>query len=738
MNSVQEAARAAADTHLDSEIPLTSAWKASLHTAAEYGFALLVCLGLLTWLYDLPNFEWDVPLRYSGDALYYLLQVRGLIDHGWYLTNPDLGAPFRLDNHDFPIGETWHFLIIKAMALCLTSPAAVVNAYFFLGFPLATLTSLFVMRHFHVGYGPALVGSILFAFLPYHLQRGVSHLFLSSYYMVPLAMMVVIWVYQGDALLVQRGASGRLRFVWGGRTAAALAILVVLGLGEIYYSFFTAFLLGIAYLARALRTRALIAACEGLMLTALLATCAVANTLPSWLYAREHGPNPDGTRRMMNQNEGFALRMAQMLMPISGHRVPFLAYVKEKFNSKLPLVTENDMAALGLAGSLGFLALLLRLLQPPSRTDHLWLPLSRLTLFALLLGTLGGFGLLVAAAVPQIRAYNRISLMIGFFALFAVALLLDACRQRWAQTPWRKRGYLGLLALVMIGGVLDQSPPGLVRAHVAETFREDAQFVQALEGELPPGSAVYQMPYVPFPEGGSYDHLRLYLHGTQTRWSFAAMRGRPADYWHKELSVLPMSELAPRLAYADFAGICLDRRQYSQDQARALERELTELLQVRPLICPKQRWAFYALTSYRQTLQARHTPEEWEARRQDALQPLLMLWGRGFTQTRELRPKDGRWCSAAGQLQFVNLGEHPRTATVTLRCATGHSERSRLRLHSPLLSHETVVSQEPSDVTFTICVPPGRHVVAVECNALCVAGQERRVLHVSDFGIEMD
>jgi phosphoglycerol transferase len=515
-------------------------------------------------------------------------------------------------------------------------------------------------------------------------------------------------------------------------------ILAVLGFGGVYYSYFTAYLLAIASLARGLQRRSWLEGSVGFLLAGVLVLCAAANQLPSLLYARAHGRNPAATPRNMSENESFGLRMAQMLMPVSGHRIAFLAYVKEKFNSKLPLVTENDMAALGLAGSVGFLALLLRLLQPPTLRQHLWLPLSRLTLFALLLATLGGFGLLIAAGFPKLRAYNRMSLIIGFLALFALALLLEAARQRWAQGRWGKRVYAVALGALVILGVLDQAPAGLVRPQTAESFRADAQFVQAVERALPPGAALYQLPFVPFPEGASYDHLRPYLHSQRLRWSYPVMRGRPADSWHKELSILPLSELTPRLAYAGFAGIWLDRRQLPADKARAMERELEGLLRTTPLVCANERWVFFDLTTYRQALQAKHTPQEWAERERQTLEPLLLLWGRGFTQTADLRPEGGRWCAASGELQFVNLSDQVRSATLTMQCSTAHAQPAGLSLRSPLVSVEALVSKAPSTVTLSLRVPPGAHVVAVRCQARSVPGQERRVLHVSDFTLRTD
>src|SRR5262249_48084861 len=151
--------------------------------------------------------------------------------------------------------------------------------------------------------------------------------------------------------------------------------------------------------------------------------------------------------------------------------------------------------------------------------------LSRLNVFAVLLATLGGFGLLVAAALPQIRAYNRVSIYIGFFSLFALALFVDKFYR--LLTP-RKRLWANLaLGGLMVAGVLDQARSTWANIpsdpeRQAE-FREDKAFVGEIEATLPAGAMIYQMPYTLFPEGDSYEQARLYLHSQSLRWSFPTM-----------------------------------------------------------------------------------------------------------------------------------------------------------------------------------------------------------------------
>jgi hypothetical protein len=50
----------------------------------------------------------------GGDLLAVYAEVRGLISHGWYLTNPDLGWPYGQDLRGYPTLDVTHLAIIRS------------------------------------------------------------------------------------------------------------------------------------------------------------------------------------------------------------------------------------------------------------------------------------------------------------------------------------------------------------------------------------------------------------------------------------------------------------------------------------------------------------------------------------------------------------------------------------------------------------------------------------------------
>src|SRR2546423_6188367 len=134
-----------------------------------YLAAVVLCMAILAGVMELWRADLTVPFAYSWDGLLIGAWTKGVVEHGWYLHNDALGAPAGADMHDFPMADSLHFLLIKLVSFFSPDYAVVFNLCFLLTFPLATLSCLFVLRHFQIAYGPALVGRLLFTLLPYHL-----------------------------------------------------------------------------------------------------------------------------------------------------------------------------------------------------------------------------------------------------------------------------------------------------------------------------------------------------------------------------------------------------------------------------------------------------------------------------------------------------------------------------------------------------------------------------------------
>jgi phosphoglycerol transferase len=679
---------------------------AAVTEIGRFGLAVVLCMAVLTLVLHLWNANWRVPFDGGkGDPYLSRFLVKTLIEEGWYLRNSHLSAPFGLDMSEFPLVDAWHFASLKVIAFAFPNDVIALNIYFVLGFPLATLLALAVLRKLGADYWPALISAILFAFLPYHFLRNEGHIFLSSYYLVPLQIIVVIRLLQGD------GKAGARHWRW------ALAICFLSALAGIYYAFFTCFFLTftICYSCwEGRRRQALEAAC-GIVASA---AAVLLNLVPTIYYRLHHGPNQDAVRRNLSMVEVFSLKPIALLLPVEGHRVGYLNRLASYYKETTFFNYENFAAPpLGIVGSVGFLYLLAILLRrgKEGAGREVFFTLSRLTAAALLLGTVGGFGSVFGILGGSwIRAYNRISIFIAFFALAAAALLLTAAAKRMAY--WRRGRLIGgvCLSAILVLGVLDQTT-----AKNVPNFRQIGQrelicqnYVDQIEAAVPPNTAVFQLPYAGFLEATTvgkaalYEQLYLYLHSTNLRWNYGAMPGHLEDTWQKAVSGMPASDLLDALAYSGFGGLEIDRDGYD-DQGAEIVGKVRHLLGMERCTSEDGRHLFFDLGPFAASL--RHSLGEgvWQAHAHACLHPLEITWRAEFGECDSREGRLGRWGAAGAELVFVNSDSTGWTLQMT--CQLSAPEASSARIAGDLVQCNVPLDRVPRAFNWVLRVPPGKH-----------------------------
>ena len=690
-------------------------------SASTYAAALVATALLLCWLYGLTTRDLRTPFCYDGDGLDSFLYGKMIVDRGWPLEHPGLGAPHGLGLQDYQRAATVQFGLMWLLSLATADPFLLVNLFFLMTFPLAALTCLAVMRHLGVPRLPALAASLLYAFLPYHHHRGIAHLFLSSYFVVPLGALLTLWAWGDGPLFGGRSAAKGLRRWIGARGLVILLLAVVVGSTEVYYAFFTCLLLATAALARSWRTRRLSAAVGPMVVAAVVALTVVVNLAPQLSFVLRNGPNGEAGRRG-RWAQLYDLRIGQLLAPATDHRIPLLARVKTIYNANNPLVTENEFASLGLVGAFGFLLLLGRLLyqprssEPPSRLDTV----ARVNAATFFFATMGGFGSLLAIGFPQIRCYNRMSVFLSFFALFAVAHLLDRLLTRWGTRPAARLAGIAVCIALVAAGVWDETPAftSIQDPEVAANFSSDREFVRRIESEIPADGMVLQFPYNAYPER-RYDPLRLSLQAQSSRWSFPAMRGRYADLWQGQTCRLDADDLLRRVCEAGFAGITLDPFTMTADEADRARR-LAEILGPPALTSPDGRFAFYSLARHAARLGIGTDRTADERTRTIALHPVLFRWGEGFQPdggVSEKRSYPTRWGDAHTDVTLINALEYERPVVLHLTIRSNDGAAGTLRILGPGFDLRKSLSPEPRDVRLPILVPPGGCTVSFECDA---------------------
>jgi hypothetical protein len=519
--------------------------------------AMLLALALAVVVLELWNADLRAPFAYTGDATFNLLIIKNVLENPWHLENPSLGAPNGLELYDYPVIETLNLLLFRVLGVGTSDPALVINLFFLLTFPLVALTAYIVLRRLPVSRGIALVVSLLYAFLPYHFQRGEVHLFLAAYYAVPLGAYLALAVFRGDNLL------GRWRPML---TTAVMCAVVATAPGFGYYAVFTLLLVAIAAVLAFLVRRERAALVAGGAVVAAIAAVFLLQLAPTLFYRAANGTNDKVANRYWFESENYSLRLTNLLLPVDGHRIDSLARLKAEYTAQIPQ-NEARSATLGVVASVGFLWLVgvaVAAVAGAGRRYRLGLHagLAVLTIVAVLIATTGGFSTFVAVVWPQIRSWNRLSVFIAFFSLAAVALLLGQLERRV-----RRPVFAALLAGVLALGLYDQTTKAYVPPYDAlkAAWREDAAFFSRLGDRLPSDAMIVQIPYESFPEPpqptfiDGYESAKAYLHSDDgLRWSWGAMRGRPED-WAATIAGKPAAEVVAAARREGFAGILLDR-----------------------------------------------------------------------------------------------------------------------------------------------------------------------------------
>jgi phosphoglycerol transferase len=437
-------------------------------------------------------------------------------------------------------------------------------------------------------------------------------------------MWVTVRVYEGwDPFRATGAGDGRRSGLRSWDTFGAVLVCVLTGLAGIYYAFFSCFLLMATGVRVAFRERRW----GGLLTPALLVACVAASTAaglsPALVYQAREGKNPKVAKRLTVEAEVYGLKASEMLMPAYQHRLAWMRKLRAKwFSPYRPNTGSLDMVPLGVLGSVGFLYLIGRFLWwRPAGAEQPVDGLAYLNVMALVLASVGGVGAFFNHYVsPLIRCYDRISILIAFFSLAALFLSLGSVVR--AASRRVRFGYLAVLAGLFYVGMYDQTagPQRTAYPALAQTHASDRDFGRRMEAALPPGSMVYQMPYIAFPEGNpvhtlwSYEQFRPYFHTRTLRWSHGAIAGRASDGWLESVSKLPLPEALERLALAGFKGIHLDRRGFVDSGAKA-EAELARLLGGAPLVSRNGLQTFFDMTRYVQDTHDRLGDREWEQRR---------------------------------------------------------------------------------------------------------------------------
>lgn len=554
---------------------------------------IIFVLGVLVCIYKL----WDkdiinIPLACRDDGVWELVSQK-IISEGSkmnYVTER-LGAPFGYDTKDFMNAAYLSKVWMNVWAFFTDNYVLSFNLGYLSGYVLLAVISFWVLIKLEIQPEVCFVSSILYTFLPYHLLRGQIHLSLSFYIMVPIAVFYFLKLMGNKDEKITR----KSLVVW----AVSMAFI---GMSGVYYAFFSCFFLCVVMLYN-LINKASIKKIMGCIYSIIL-ICGgmILALLPNILYLCENGINSSAVVRQSSEVPLYALRLTQLILPVTNHRLDCLAGLKDLYN-KMIVVTEGDWASLGIWLTFGLAIIILNIFRISQKGENSYLlfKLSILTLCGLLYASAGSLIEIQALAISVIRCANRISVFIAFFACISFSIVA----QKLLQKVHKSNQFIfnGILIIILCIGIYDQTPS--IKSECYETFydKSTVEFIEAIENENP-GAMILQLPNVQFPENGmengmkDYSHFVGYLYSNSLKWSYGAMKGREGSVFLNNLCGLEVEDMVEQAAESGFAGIYIDRYGYIQSDVDELEESLFQITGQLPIISENGRYSYFSLKQY--------------------------------------------------------------------------------------------------------------------------------------------
>jgi phosphoglycerol transferase len=274
---------------------------------------------------------------------------------------------------------------------------------------------------------------------------------------------------------------------------------------------------------------------------------------------------------------------------------------------------------------------------------------------------------------------------------------------------------------------LDEYWQNIDYGSLKQEYMKKAEFVAKVENSLPPNSAIFQYPYVPFPEHGpvakmhDYAEFWPYLHSSKLRWSYGTVKGRREDAWQANLNGMGADQALDTLTLAGFSGIFVARDGYS-DRGKGLEEGLRSKLGAPTLVSQDGGTAFYSILDRQKRMQSELGAKEFERRKQDVLNPVYLGWLGGCH-----RPFRGQIaCKSKGHFVIENPSSIPTHLVLEAKLGLPTEPPATVHLRSDIFDRDYKVTTSWSPLSEGFDVPPGEHIFTVTTDAPEVVDEHYR------------
>lgn len=395
---------------------------------------LVVALVTVFFYYVILEFNtWDinVPIDFSGDAItdggtltLAKKAIRGdgiLSVKSFWTIDGDSTAWGIID-------ASIHYYIMCFLALFIDSVGCLTNIYFILTFVLCGCFMYYALSRLGTNKFLAIAIGVIYAFVPGHLQRGIGHLAIGSCFSLPLLILGCVYLitdqigYKPKKIII----IGKHEIALDLRLIEGIIGAILVGFSSIYFCTFAMIVHTICIFICAINRnrRGSISGLGFLFFDFLSAFFTV--VLPNIISAGDAVASYGNTRRI-SDIDAFSLKIAQLILPINGHRIPLFSALRRAYASAFG-ENENANSSLGMILSISLLLSIVFVFVSQKKSDNQnkVSQIGKANLLILLISVAGGGAEIIGLVYSPIRCYNRMSFIIASFSCFALAYLINS------------------------------------------------------------------------------------------------------------------------------------------------------------------------------------------------------------------------------------------------------------------------------------------------------------------------
>lgn len=497
---------------------------------------------------------------------------------------PSLGAPEGADWNGMPYVEEFQLAVFGVMAT-LFGVFPALNLGGLIGNLSAAGSCYAVARLTGCNRLWSTVAGLAFGVSPFIFAQSPYHITCEWVWQVPL--FVAVWRWNA----ADTGLTWMTRRFW-----QAVAIGFVTGGQNPYFTniFCQLTLLGGAL--HSYRNRAWRPLLCSLAVVGAAAISFLLMNVDTFTYRLVHEAIPGAFVREYKWLEIYGLKIKDLFIPPVNHRSALLSAFAASHRQAAPLLDEGAsyQGIVGLACLLWLVGTSVKAMIDRRYRDvpvEVWW-----VLWVVLMFTTGGLNALIGVfGFTLFRGGCRYSIVILAITLLWAARRLSMIQasadsahgETATRAMWKAAGFA--TCLLILWDQVPRAPTTEESTALARQFEADRVFSEKMEAALPPGSMVFQLPIMDYPESPApgvppYDHFRPYLFTKSLRYSFGATKRRPQDDWQKQLATLPSFEqVVAEIVRRGFTAIYVNRNGFP-DRAKGIEEKLLDMGYSRPPI----------------------------------------------------------------------------------------------------------------------------------------------------------